>query len=416
MGRRVPATRLEDVSDLPALRRDPAEAQLAGVCAALAREWHVEPFLVRAGMVVAAIVTNGVALAAYLIAWALIPPRGEHVEPIRRLLPFTRDWSRAALYAAVITTIVVGILATGAGPAALFIAGVVWLVLRFGGGRRGRPATPVAPPAVPEPRSEFDRLAGTWQQRLDNVDAGRPAEWDPQTFFAQADPVGLYRPAAPYGPAPAAAAARPPAARRRGRRTWFGVLTGLGFAWGTLALVALFGTPVPLLGWVAATLAVLGTALVLVARPGRAIHGRPRGLVPLTILAVATTAALLVPRTLGIPATFAFDVDADQTPVTTVTDHTNLGVGDRAVDLSAFAVTEDRQASYTLSAGTLTLAVPTTGNVVVRSSVDVGTITTPEREVDGLDSTDEWRRVLDPAAPTLTIVLDVNVGEVVIRS
>lgn len=104
---------------------------------------------------------------------------------------------------------------------------------------------------------------------------------------------------------------------------------------------------------------------------------------PLTLVAAVTTAALLVPHSFGVPADFALDVQSDQAPVTLVADHTRLGVGDRTVDLSAYTVTEDRQATYTLSAGTLTLAVPAEGNVIVRSNVDVGTITTPRTRSTG---------------------------------
>lgn len=394
---------------LPAPRRDPADAQLAGVCAALARSWNVQPSFVRTAMVLAAILTGGFAIAAYLILWALIPRRGDTVEPIRRLLPFTREWSRGTLYAVVIATIAGGMLVTGSGPGALVIAGILWLVLHRRGGRHVGSAAPLAMPSAP--RTEFERLSGAWQQRLDNVEAGRPPEWDPQSYFAQPDPAGI------YGPPPAAASARPPAARRRGRRTWFGILTGVGVAWTVLAVLAVVGRPVPLLGWVAAALAVLSLALVLVARPGRAVHGRPPGLVSLTVVTMIVTAVLLLPRSFGLPDMVRIvDHGNGSVPVTVVQDVTRLGVGDHPVDLSGYAITADREAVYTLAAGTLTLHVPAEGNVVVRSRVDVGSISTPVQNHEGLTLTDEWRRIGDPDAPTLTIVLEVNVGEVVVRS
>lgn len=46
---------------------------LAGVCAGLAHYLRVDPTLVRVGFAVLAIITWGVALLAYLVAWLLMP-------------------------------------------------------------------------------------------------------------------------------------------------------------------------------------------------------------------------------------------------------------------------------------------------------------------------------------------------------
>jgi phage shock protein C len=46
---------------------------IAGVCAGLAKYLRVDPTVVRIGFAVVAIITWGVALLAYLIAWAVIP-------------------------------------------------------------------------------------------------------------------------------------------------------------------------------------------------------------------------------------------------------------------------------------------------------------------------------------------------------
>jgi phage shock protein C len=46
---------------------------LAGVCAGLADYLRVDPTLVRVGFAVLAIITWGVALLAYLIAWIVMP-------------------------------------------------------------------------------------------------------------------------------------------------------------------------------------------------------------------------------------------------------------------------------------------------------------------------------------------------------
>lgn len=55
------------------LRRSRSDRMLAGVCAGIADYLRVDPTLVRVGFAVLAIITWGVALVAYLIAWAVMP-------------------------------------------------------------------------------------------------------------------------------------------------------------------------------------------------------------------------------------------------------------------------------------------------------------------------------------------------------
>jgi phage shock protein PspC (stress-responsive transcriptional regulator) len=60
----------------PALRRDPERAILGGVCAGAAERLGIDPILVRAGFALAAIVTAGLAVAVYLVAWIALPAGG----------------------------------------------------------------------------------------------------------------------------------------------------------------------------------------------------------------------------------------------------------------------------------------------------------------------------------------------------
>lgn len=55
------------------LRRSRDDRMVGGVCAGLARYLRVDPTLIRIGMVVLALITWGVALAGYLIAWLIMP-------------------------------------------------------------------------------------------------------------------------------------------------------------------------------------------------------------------------------------------------------------------------------------------------------------------------------------------------------
>jgi phage shock protein C len=55
------------------LRRSRSDRMLAGVCSGLANYLRVDPTVVRVGLAVLAIITWGVALVGYLVAWLLIP-------------------------------------------------------------------------------------------------------------------------------------------------------------------------------------------------------------------------------------------------------------------------------------------------------------------------------------------------------
>ena len=73
----------------PRLERDPDDAIIAGVCAAVARRLGIDPVLVRVGFAIVCIATAGFAAIAYVIAWPFIPekqqgPRKEAPAPSER--------------------------------------------------------------------------------------------------------------------------------------------------------------------------------------------------------------------------------------------------------------------------------------------------------------------------------------------
>ena len=53
-----------------------------------------------------------------------------------------------------------------------------------------------------------------------------------------------------------------------------------------------------------------------------------------------------------------------------------------------------------------------TGNVVVTTSVGIGSIDTPGNQREGINVSDAFRRVEDPDGPTLTIDVRLRTGEV----
>ena len=59
------------------LARDRKEGWIAGVCAGVARYLNIDPSIIRVALVVGAIFAWKVVLAAYIVAWILLPKRDE---------------------------------------------------------------------------------------------------------------------------------------------------------------------------------------------------------------------------------------------------------------------------------------------------------------------------------------------------
>ena len=390
------------MTNSPVLRRDVRDARLAGVCAALARSWNVDTHLVRLGFVVLTIVTGGFAAAGYLALWLLLPEQGSHTEPARQWFPFTRDWSGSSLVAAVVgASVLAAIAASGLAPGGIVVALLLWLIVRYGfGSRRPGPSIPTAPR---EPRTEFERLAAAWQGRVEDVRLGRGAQ-----------PLVL-EPWVPQAVAPASGSRRDPARRQASGRTWSLIAIVLGITWTGFAAAASTGVRIPELAWAASTLAVLGLALVAVARPARAAVGRPFGLLTLTVLAALVTGVLMI----GQPGRLAAFTTPDPVLIGEPADLATrrvLEVGTHTIDLSELAVGTSTATAFQLDAGEVTLVLPERGNVRVVASVDVGEIVAPDGEDSGFDVARTFERLDAPGKPVRTVEVDVDLGRVEIRS
>lgn len=383
---------------LEPLVRDRADAMIGGVCGALARGSRLDPLLVRIGFVVLAVVTGGVAVVGYLALWGLTPSRATGEAPLLRWFPFIRSWTPTALVLVVLgACLVVGAAATGSGPGIAIPLLLLWWLMRS----RTPQRTP-APAPHPEPRTPFERLAVAWEQRLANVDAGRPVDWVPQ--FEDPDPHGLATASVPV--------VGSSVHRRRGRRSWFGVLVGVGVVWFACGLAAALGVSVGPLAWTSATLAVLAAALVFSARPSRAALGRPPLLATVTVLTGLLTASLLIGSALSTAFPQHRIVTGFSPAAPLTSGATDLGFGDYTLDYTGVPVTESSEVSYDLAVGDLELTVPATGNVVVTTSVGIGSIDTPGNQREGINVSDAFRRVEDPDGPTLTIDVRLRTGEV----
>ena len=55
------------------LARDRNDGWLGGVCAGFGRTFNIDPRFLRAGLVVAAVFFTKIVIAAYVVAWILLP-------------------------------------------------------------------------------------------------------------------------------------------------------------------------------------------------------------------------------------------------------------------------------------------------------------------------------------------------------
>src|SRR4051794_41866973 len=77
------------------IRRDPAHGWVAGVFAGLGDRLGVDPLILRVGFVVLAVATGGLALVAYVVAWAALPAAEGKPAPLARFARVPRlrgDW------------------------------------------------------------------------------------------------------------------------------------------------------------------------------------------------------------------------------------------------------------------------------------------------------------------------------------
>lgn len=59
------------------LGRDTLNGWLGGVCAGFGRTLNIDPKFLRAGLVILAILSWKIVIAAYLVAWILLPEQNE---------------------------------------------------------------------------------------------------------------------------------------------------------------------------------------------------------------------------------------------------------------------------------------------------------------------------------------------------
>ncbi len=463
------------MSSIWTIRRSATDAKLTGLCGGVARHWGIDPVLVRVGWALLALSGGiGVVLylAGWLLipldgrdSSALDDLMGSQ----------RRRWPKEAWVALVVVACLISFAAfSSLLPGGLFPVLILAAIWYFGYYRtRTRNAPPPAPPAVPPapqpfhypgPATPFTEAAEVWRRRMaehvrqtaspsvsppvppappapvptavpSTAAPGRPGVpspgaapgWptlpvgaapapvqDPPSeeerahaaYLSEPDPVGLY--AEPAELPVTAAPSRLTQARSRSARRLrlVGVLV-LGLTLAGLGVADATGVSVPLTAYLGGALLVVGLTLVAATWLGRA-----RGILPVGLLLAVALAAAWVSVPLGSPRVWNQEL-----AYTSVAQLPSAGdshdLGRLNVDLSNLELKRDAAYSAHVDAGSLQVEIPADVNVRVRYSVDQGVVFNgTDTHESGTNRTGELPfTAARPSAPTLTLDLSVDYGE-----
>ncbi|MGQ0573656.1 MAG: PspC domain-containing protein [Pseudonocardia sp.] len=372
--------------------RPPDDRQVAGVAAALARRYDVDPVLVRVGFAVAGFA--GIGALLYVAGWVALPDgRGAGPRPAVRALPAI----------ALVVATMVGLGAVVAFDLGALLAGVVavGLLVALHRNRAHLGTAAATPPAAPD-------ATGTGATGVDptgtSVAGSGPS--DPQRRPPAWDPLGV----APYAwdlPEPSPIPPPPP-----GPRVAAVTLAAALLAGGVTGLVLLLaGGSVTILFGV--LLAVLGTGLVAGAflRSGRA-------LVPIALVTAAIAWAVVAAPFDGWGGEYA-EVRYAPAAAAGVLPLYSVGLGSleldlRDVDLSVppGTPTEPLRTAIRAEGGDVQVFVPPDADVTLRGDVGFGHVGFGELGSGGpdarLDVVDDLGA--DGVRTGRPIVLDVTAG------
>jgi phage shock protein PspC (stress-responsive transcriptional regulator) len=442
------------MSSVWTIRRSATDAKLAGLCGGVAQHWGIDPVLVRVGWVLLAL-SGGIGLVLYLAGWLLIPVEGTDKAPVDDLFgESVRRWPRELW----ITVVVVASLAMFAifgwlspfsiGPA--IVIAVIWY-FGFYKGRQDKASIPPPRPTAdsspaptqpeipqfaqyPGPRTPFTEAAEAWQRRIEEhtrqAAAASPSsttqrgEWaspPPQNlsagpsnaqaaehaaFLAEPDPAGLYvepRPTAPVKMSDT----------RSAKRLRLVSLITLGLTLSGLGIAQALGVAIPLAGYLAAALLVIGLTLL-----AATWFGMARGLLPfgvlLAVAVVIATAVGSVPRPpIATTAAHAYSSVAELPAAGDSADFGKL-----SVDLSQLDVTSDARYAAHVDVGQLVVTVPKDANVVINYAADLGAVRAYGAEVRAgseLTGLVPDPQPIQPGQHTLTLDLSVDAGNIEVR-
>jgi len=446
---------MDRMSSIWTVRRSATDAKVAGLCGGLAQHWEIDPVLVRVGWVLLAL-SGGIGLVLYLAGWLLIPVDGSDKAPVEDLLgESVRRWPRELW----ITFVVIASLATfavfgwlspfGIGPA--IVIAVIWY-FGFYKGRQDKGFT-AAPPAVdskstdsnfepaqrvtPEfvqysgPPTPFTQAAEAWQRRIaehtrhvaapgqtsappaekwpspppENLPQGDSGTEDHAAFLAEPDPAGLYVEPPPSAPVKMSDT-------RSAKRLRLVAVIVLGLTLSGLGVAQSLGLAIPLAGYLAAALLVIGMTLL-----AATWFGRARGLLPLGVLLVIAV-AILTAAGPAIRAPYDATSVRAYASLAELPARDSTDVGKLSVDLSRVAVTSDVTYAAHVDLGQLIVRVPEDADVVINYRADLGAVRAYGAEVRA--GSELTGQVTDPqpverGQHTLTLDLSVDAANIEVQ-
>ena len=376
------------------------DRQVAGVAAAIARRYDIDPVLVRVGFVVAAFF--GIGAALYIAGWIVLPDA-----PADPAVPESRKRGLLVVGLAIATIVSVASIFGGHGGHGGFVFPLLaTLVLLFllhrsrghrgvsGPGRAAGLAQPPTGAGAPSqswpPQAAGAPAEGATTQRpargvslVKGVSASSPPTDDPKP--PSWDPLG----AAPFAwDLPEPAAATPPAhARRRPPVTLvtlgLALLAGAGTSVVLLSTGSLAVPTVPVL--LGVVLAVLGTGLLV----GSFLHAG-RGIIPLALLVSALTWGALAAPLARVGGDGFGDIQVAPATVAQLQPGYRRTAGDITVDLSKLDLSaaaggnaSDIDLAVETGAGDATVVVPAQADVTFTGSAGLGDVRFAGQTVSG---------------------------------
>jgi phage shock protein PspC (stress-responsive transcriptional regulator) len=372
-------------------RRRTDDRKIAGVAAAIARRYGIDPVLVRVAFVVATICSGGAGVLLYLLGWLLLPAQGDQSSGAESVIGRGRS-SMSAVLTIVLVLLLIPVTAAvlgGHGSGIIGLAVGLGALLLLHRSRAALGEIPGSPPAAapssghpPETAQAIPATPGAPGVTTDDPERPAPPAWDP---------LG----AAPFAwdlPEPSA----PPAATTP--RRWAGskitpITLGLALLAGGIALA--FGPGLSAAQIAAILLGVVGLGLVI----GSFLHGG-RGLVP-----IAVPLALLT-WILSAAPTSDFQVGTRHWSPTTTAElqqqySVTLGNGD--LDLSHLQLTNGQtvKTNVAVGVGETHVFIPPNVDAQVSCRTQVG-------DVDCLGRTDSD----GPGGGTLILDVHSGVGQI----
>lgn len=381
-GPRVTGAQMRNVARIR--RTVHADRKVAGVAGGLARHLDVDPVLVRVGLVILAFF-GGAGLLLYGALWLLLPEEGSDRAAI--------NLDERSLMAALIgVSVLAGLLLMGQTwdgfwfpwPLAVILLVVVALVAGRNQGPAAGPAP--GPPAYPSPYAA-------------------PGQPGPETPVVGPAPPVYAGPGVPYPPAPP----RPRDPRKNGPILFWFTLALVALGIGLLGMVDVSGVDVPGSAYPALATAVVGVMLLV-----GSFFGRAGGLILLGLVAATALAG----------ATVGENIDTRQdtvrpTTAAQVSDRYSRAAGELVVDLSDVrdpAALDGRDIRLESGVGRLVLILPDTVDVEASASVGAGEATVFGASRDGLGIELDQRRDVPDEDASVTVDVQLGVGEIEIRT